>query len=1106
MIEVNGVNIDLYAFDTDASIRRRVAVSLNTLTEYILWDTFPTVSKLKNSQKYKIDDMIDYVKRKSDAFEIDYSLFRQHFAQLYSSTDQPEEFVKLWLSFSAINDAVLLFVDYQIAQEHPDLSMSVSSFVNDLYGEKADFLYKFNQKLLQEEKDDASFVAVNKQVEQIIPNKISPLRKISTTYSVTLFTQIPLSKLFEKIRLSKSVVYACMDKTYTVSSFIDTVPAEDWADAPSNTILLKHVLMSGNKNEYVNILVYSADDIRYEFDVKVEDDSFVHIIIDNISQALNIPENVEKNTQIVNTTGVFNSEVQAANTYVFLDMVMNNTLFSEHLSISEQHHIPKFSRGAYLKYDEKLSIVVEFISSSVASVRLRNIAPDMVENVRSYFALLFSMYDKEFDNISEFYTRYIPNFSDYTQIPEEILPPKISEYPSDLFISNYARQCRYRPSVIPAAEVDKYAEQGFHVMPFPKATEGSTVYNYICDHPVDKYPGLKANNLLPNKIQYPLIPCCYKEDQRRKINSLYNQYYNKDTTEKKSTGYRYVGKTLKITKPDQLFLLPENISNLLSCVCESKNVNYVRRGVFKSPYSFVECLLKVRHIDSAPLEYMRQQNFQESDFAETLQENYGMSLAQIGSELFSGTFVDPRKYIKLFEKHFDCNIYLIYSPRKGDSQFILPNYINGYLRYKPNLNRDSYIIYMHYGSEFDKVTDPQCEIAGRRSGENTIHSFKDVSQLLETFYSKHISSFSGLNWVYCPDIDVSENMKLLGQYVDTSGKTRVIRISTDFGTFDLETDPLPPLNVNLFEEDEMVANDGEALLRYLMSSNAALNFQKENRDTKLINYIDFNLFDIHMGAHVREMAPITDVNSQQYTEEHFAYSTYVSSSTASAKIYNHFLYFWSEYTKKHQISISNLAPAFSAITVDPKISYSKIPADPAKTAFITEDGNFVVKTRGVAKNLIRKAALEITRNPDIFEFKPPVPRKRKLVNDQLTFTSFDDCVWYIMTKNIPSVLSDSVNMDAVSPYFFSNKRVSGGSVFLTREFSTLKSAAYCGEIWHKSHRILHNVDNTKSISKIDYTLYVYNTRNNIVKIRHGNTPIIVMAYKYNGSVRYISLI
>ena len=67
-------------------------------------------------------------------------------------------------------------------------------------------------------------------------------------------------------------------------------------------------------------------------------------------------------------------------------------------------------------------------------------------------------------------------------------------------------------------------------------------------------------------------------------------------------------------------------------------------------------------------------------------------------------YFDPKKYYRLLENKYNCNIYLF-----NEKGMIIPDHVENYLRYYKRYIH-SIFIYEHLGSESDNAKYPQCEI------------------------------------------------------------------------------------------------------------------------------------------------------------------------------------------------------------------------------------------------------------------------------------------------------------------------------------------------------------------------------------------------------------
>ena len=315
------------------------------------------------------------------------------------------------------------------------------------------------------------------------------------------------------------------------------------------------------------------------------------------------------------------------------------------------------------------------------------------------------------------------------------------------------------------------------VMKYPKDDSGEF---FACPREKGKqtnvFPGLyndKENNTF--------IPCCYT-----KVNKSCENYY-KNITVKSSKASGLIT-TNKILEPTQSGYVPHNIDIFLRTY-QGYDVDIFRRGVNRSPYSFLECILRVKGIPDIKNELMK---IQDTKFLNEIirQECYNLSIDEIRGILLSNKYLNPRLFVHLFELIYGCNI-VIFQRNDNVGEFILPNHHYGYYK----LNRSSkpiICILEHMGTEKDRGSNiPQCELIYHTGGDEKFHFNKTIMKKYDTVLTTKISGM------------VSDKFRLSPQFYKTIvsqgfcsfGKTRFYVCKYKDELVEVFTTPLPPLQL-----------------------------------------------------------------------------------------------------------------------------------------------------------------------------------------------------------------------------------------------------------------------------------------------------------------------
>ena len=199
-------------------------------------------------------------------------------------------------------------------------------------------------------------------------------------------------------------------------------------------------------------------------------------------------------------------------------------------------------------------------------------------------------------SIEEDYTRLLPLFQFDNVVACSAAVHNSNKYlkllAPDMFITDYPRKCLHLPRVVSYAEAAELEKRGIPTLAFPTKGEGGRMpFMFACDHhPTAPYPGLRKNPL-KNKKTFPVLPCCYIGDQRKRKGSEYRIYYTKDTkTCKQRKPNDYVVFTTSRCLPNNVFgQIPKEIVDLFP---PRHRTQFFRFGVERSEKSFLKCLEK----------------------------------------------------------------------------------------------------------------------------------------------------------------------------------------------------------------------------------------------------------------------------------------------------------------------------------------------------------------------------------------------------------------------------------------------------------------------------------------------------------------------------------
>lgn len=511
----------------------------------------------------------------------------------------------------------------------------------------------------------------------------------------------------------------------------------------------------------------------------------------------------------------------------------------------------------------RIKIGTQYIKIRISSVEDKSTIPFFQDSLNR----LFSLYFRKSDAILKYYNMYMKitpgglgieknDFSQYEDNDEEVVKkPKqvvqgdgkdgLAAMVPDLFLPLYSRKCAKAPRIVSEQEAIDLNSKGFQTIKFPINREGDLEpLIYACDkHKDHPYPGLKVNDL-SNKDTFRYLPCCYKTNPEHKRGSPYGHYYKGEALTKDMTDHELY-KTPRIV-PNKVFgTLPSSISKIFTNSITSMGNEYFRYGTRYGPDSFIDAVSRATgnfSFENSPDERqqyittLRRQMSSDSYIGLSRQETFDISPDTVKKWLVSDQYFDPKRFVKIVEDFFDVTIFLfernvgvttiIPSHSDDDSittqtehigeaiqrygsggQIAIPTHseIGPYIL-RPIRDRVIFI-YIHMGSEVDKITYPQCETIvkytensvrkgnaerkGKRGNVKAIFNRNDnevkvVSDLFEKLILKYAPSqnMSSLYQTIDSSIEGKQNtlndrngLTIKEQFVDESGKTRMLYAS-----------------------------------------------------------------------------------------------------------------------------------------------------------------------------------------------------------------------------------------------------------------------------------------------------------------------------------------
>lgn len=588
-------------------------------------------------------------------------------------------------------------------------------------------------------------------------------------------------------------------------------------------------------SKYGKIDITQNKDSRFIISITLNIKESDEKILNDICFTLNIPRE-EISLQKEKLNGIFMFPNFQISNIIWSDIVMNNPIVSKKIVIDEHLQATKIRKGFYMYHfsqnssdsEEKTTLTIRS-DEQIGSIRVRILNAlnmDIVQEIQQDLSIFLSLYEKIGPNIAKEYNKLLqqPHRVEYikphiyTKLDYNLPLKKIAP---EIFLPNYTISCLKRPKIISDEDaIEKEEKENVQIMRFPKDSEELKQYNFSCEHHGKDddekkfiYPGLRTNKE-KNKDIYPIVPCCYEVDQRKKKKSLYNTYYNNmdtklsdlvDIDKDKEGQYRFLISN-KFLSVDQEGECPQIIDSLFLLFSESQKP--FRKGVHRNTLSFLECICVALNIQNFNKQNSKKKSNIIKNELENLKQQHKGIYAQECWDWLPNTsefidsidiYFDPRRYITLLETYYKCRIVLI-----GREDFIQPNHIQGYLRWK-NIHNPIICIYEHFGSRSDHATYPQCELIQLKNHNDIAYEgvYQTYLESLQTVYSSPEKStiFEKEDLI---NILLENGLEIIGQYIDFYGKLFALLVNfkqtKNKLTLFCENFRLPPLDLPIETE------------------------------------------------------------------------------------------------------------------------------------------------------------------------------------------------------------------------------------------------------------------------------------------------------------------
>ena len=1188
MISFNNEKIKKYDLDDFNSIINRISSNMSTLPKFLYFKNgIPITEDFLENKNIMVEDIREIIKKSKDISDL--------YKKLNSEKDKIEhkfsvyEIVEYYIILNEnFNEIYLHASDYPILKEDTIKNIIDSlkeyniTYVNveNIWNTRLSRIIKLQKDIennIKKWNDDSDIIKEFENFENLIPVNYSKFELEKVNYNIELkFDNITsIIEIFNLIKLNNQVPFAVTNNFYKILK--DFTPPLSWnnlfdkskrfSDKYKNIDRQKNIILKilnekkiKNINSYTECIL-SIKEIQNSSCIvnvkllynksKISKDKIKNDILSIFDKDLDKNEIIEKDDYI---NGIFFISKQSLNTYVMLDMIMNDKLFSNLLVVNESvlskknnkihiyfenTTIGKISFKILLKKvlkNDKFNKILYPDDSLYLRIKISKAEDiDKVILFQNLFSKLITYYNNTCDEIINIYKTHFLDIGICETYKETI---KINEEP-ELFPKGYKSnicQKNVRPNIITKEEAKEAEKNGINILKFPKDNEyGIEPKYFICDNPKNpkfKYPGLKVNTL-ENKDIFPYLPCCYEDIQTNKPEYL-NYYEGLEIKDAKKIGGVYIYKTGKILNNDEHGELPKNIVKLFAI--NDNDSLYYRQGVIRDKNSFIHCVLKAKNINRS-IKKIKKELIKPNYIACCKQEMYDYTEDQIKEKIESDDYFDPKLFLHALEVYLGCNIFLF--NYENDGQMILPRYTKNYIKMQ-NKN-DCIFIYEHMGSSADNATYPQCELIVKQPDQNNKYTIDIFNYEENNNFCNYISNiFNRLtsSYIFNNKIEISSFdwpwIGAFSQKIDSYGKTRVINIKFNGKNISIFTEPIQPLNLKISNEiyktDQNTALEILNELNYVESSLEII----KNEVKGIIGNIDVSiLLDTNLAVK----------NSSEYS----VISEYNKYKKLSRYVIEYLYWLFSNYLIDNNVeeittdTYKNFKNQY--IEIDENFDYNDIPKFfDIENSGIMLNKKLIVKSEDVLKRLFYILRLSlIENNESVLTYY----KKTMIQNYYLDVTDFNTYNFQLIlegeksfvrliSENIENVIHDTVyiknietqiliseedddeeeedytdinteNEDSenkfkklwdIPPYFFKNKLISN-KIYLAQNTDSYLKAIEIATIWNNKKYNPGNVVNESSLKK--FSLYSIVNQNKIKKYtifgKNNNLNIKVLGYK-----------
>ena len=719
---INGRIIETYPNEESKSILGRYASEINSLPKYLYLE-----KDFKIGQDNKVVDFLNVIKQSNE--NPSYTDFFENYKviildKLKKRVLNFEHIVALWIAYNdmfkdlditLLDDFLnLVFLEISTISQDEKLSSFSKDELEGLYHNKQAVLdnledeIKFSKKLYEKRTESKiDFTSIKP-----VPFTNIDIQSMSVSFTINV-SEVSLSELFNDIILSNETPFVYYKNFFKILKNFKV--DETWYEDSERDEIVLYVNDKISEENYNRVVIDNVviDKVVLDKKFKVEFDLITkkgyigkEQFIERILKILNISSDLIGNITQEKVAGLYEYNNIKLNSYVFADLVLNDNLFSNFISVDESTKATKkqTSSGERWIYIHFNDISTGHISAGITQkvpdddhdepyLRINFKAKDNEKIIffQTILGKLLSIYETEKNNIIKQYKEFIKDFQEEKEFERRISRKTLkkaqtySEIKNLSQITGYSRQCLSYKNLqkIEKKEYDDIINNSekTEAIEFPRSktvgniaypSDGNNVSYYKCvSQNNDKYseliyPGIQKNTTNKFREELPYLPCCFKTDQTDR--EYFKHYYKGEELSEKKGKQQELIKTEKILEYNNFGNLPDSINNFFKIFDPSSKFQYLRFGMDRNQSSFISCvltgILDDKYVSSQDvtsrktiLKRYRTKEFDENVLPLSRQCTYDIpenKLKEIIQDM--NMYFDPRMFIQLIQEYFDINI------------------------------------------------------------------------------------------------------------------------------------------------------------------------------------------------------------------------------------------------------------------------------------------------------------------------------------------------------------------------------------------------------------------------------------------------------------------